>query len=133
MPGSRKDTVQVIDASLMRKPLALVEGAGEAHAILWPGNGARYRTVNIIELSGASRTIDLRHAHECVYYIARGGGAIRDLASDSVQELIEGSMIHIGPRDGYRLEAGAGGMRAIGGCVPVDPALYDLPAGKAAS
>lgn len=128
MPGSLKETVQVIDSSVARRPLAVVDSAGEAYAILWPGNGARYRTVNIIDLSERGRTIDLNHAQECVYYIAEGNGVVRDLASGEGQDLVEGSMIHIGPQDGYRLEAGLQGMKAIGGCVPVDPAIYDIPA-----
>lgn len=128
MIGSADGAVRVIDSAIPRKPLPLVDGAGEAHAVLWPGNGARYRTVNIITLGAQARTIDLSHAHECVYYISEGGGAIRDLASGTAQDLVEGSMIHIGPKDGYRLEAGSSGMKAIGGCVPVDPALYEIKA-----
>lgn len=125
MPEVKSGVAQVIDSGVTRKPLALIEGDGSAHVILSPENGARYRTVNVIELAAGSKTIDLQHQSECVYYIASGGGAILDLADGSSQPLIEGSMIHIGAKDGYRLEAAEGGMHAIGGCVPADPAFYD--------
>ena len=122
------NTVRVIDSAQTRLPLPIVIGEGGANAVLWPENGARHRTINVIDLGDGGRTMDLNHAHECVYYIASGDGHIRDLETGEAQELIEGAMIHIGPRDAYRLEAGKAGMKAIGGCVPVDPELYQLNA-----
>jgi quercetin dioxygenase-like cupin family protein len=119
-------TVVVIDSKVTRKPLPLVRGAGSAHAILWPGNGAHYRSFNVLDMAPGDTTRDLSHDAECIYYVERGGGAIRDLAEDAAQELVEGSMIHIEPGDRYRLEAGGDGMRLIGGTVPVDPALYEI-------
>lgn len=121
-------TVSVIDSAVTRKPLPLVKGEGEAFAVLWPENGAVIRSVHVIELKPGDRTRDLSHRNECVYFIETGGGAIVDVSDLTSQPLIEGSMIHIGPNDTYRLEAGDAGMRAIGGPVPVDPDLYALPA-----
>lgn len=128
MPTASSNTVQVIDSAHVRHPLPIIVGEGSANAILWPANGARYRTVNIIDLGREGRTMDLSHAHECVYYIASGSGCIRDLDANEVHEISEGSMIHIGPRDAYRLEGGEAGMKAIGGCVPIDPQFYELKA-----
>ncbi|WP_347310748.1 hypothetical protein [Defluviimonas sp. SAOS-178_SWC] len=133
MTDASSKTVQVIDSALSRHPLPITVGEGCANAILWPGNGACYRTVNIIDLGGGGRTVDLSHAHECVYYIASGSGCVRDLVTNETQELVEGSMIHIGPRDAYRLEGGEIGMKAVGGCVPVDPDLYNLKPGGGAA
>ena len=126
-------TVRVIDSAFNRLEIGIVDKKGKAYAVLWPGNGAHYRTVNIIELGVAGRTIDLSHAHECVYYIESGGGCIRDLEINQTHDLIDGSMIHIAPCDRYRLEAGSSGMKAIGGCVPVDPDLYEMIIGGATS
>ncbi|SLN70711.1 hypothetical protein [Roseisalinus antarcticus] len=126
MPDTGLSPVTVIDSRFTRKPLPLVRGAGQAFAVLYPENGAEYRTFNVIELTPGDVTRDLSHAEECVYYIESGSGLIRDLSDDAPQDLVEGSMIHIGVGDSYRLEAGDAGMRLIGGCVPVDPALYDL-------
>jgi len=126
MTDTTPATVVVIDSNVRRKALPLVLGKGTAHAILWPGNGANYRSFNVLDMAPADVTRDLSHAAECIYYVERGGGAIRDLSDDTLQGLVEGSMVHIEPGDRYRLEAGDEGMRLIGGTVPVDPALYDL-------
>ena len=125
MAGQQK-TVSVIDSATTRKSLPLVKGEGEAYAVLWPGNGAVLRSIHVIELKPGDTTRDLSHRNECVYFIETGEGVIRDLSDDSTQSLIPGSMIHIGPEDAYRIEAGETGMRAIGGPVPVDPTLYKL-------
>ncbi|PZQ48206.1 MAG: hypothetical protein DI556_15410 [Rhodovulum sulfidophilum] len=132
MPSPDQGRVQVLDTAVTRKPLPIVTGEGSAYAVLGPENGATYRTVNILELGSGARTVDLRHRYECVYYIAAGAGLIRDLADGAATDLAEGSMIHIGAEDAYRLEAGQAGMTAIGGTVPADPALYEISATEAA-
>ena len=126
MSGVRQDTVKVIDSKVVGKSLPIVVGAGSAYAVLWPGNGAHYRTFNLIDLQSGDRTCDLSHATECIYYVAHGGGGIRGLDDGMVQALVEGSMIHVGIGDAYRIEAGPEGMRLIGGTVPVDPAFYEI-------
>jgi len=118
-------TVQIIDTRLDRAPLAVVRGTGAAHAVLRGSNGAHFRTFNTIELGAGSSTVDLCHGEECAWYITTGSGAVRDLTDDSVQPLIEGSMIHIGRGDRYRVEAGAEGLSAVWGTVPLDPAFYE--------
>ena len=126
MSSERRETVRVIDSKIGGHPLPIVIGAGSAHAVLWPGNGAHYRTFHLIDLHPGDRTRDLSHASECIYYVERGNGTIRGLDDDTAQDLVEGSMIHIGTGDAYRIEAGDAGMRLIGGTVPVDPAFYEL-------
>ena len=121
-------TVSVIDSAETRKPLPLVKGEGEAFAVLWPGNGAVLRSFHVIDLKSGDQTRDLSHRHECVYFVEAGGGAIVDLSDLTARPLVEGAMVHIGPNDVYRLEAGSTGMRVIGGPVPVDPDLYELAA-----
>lgn len=133
MPDTGLDPVTVIDSRHSRKPLHIVRGAGEAFAVLSPDNGAHFRSFNVLDLRSGDTTRELCHASECVYYVESGDGQIVDTADGSGQPLIEGSMIHIGARDGYRLEAGSAGMRLVGGCVPVDPALYELTPEEAAA
>lgn len=118
-------TVRVIDTGMCRAPLSMVERGGVAHALLWPGNGAHFRSFNLIELEARGLTLGLRHGEECAWYIRSGYGVVRDLDSDSVLPLFEGSMIHIGAGDRYRIEAGESGLTAIGGTVPADPAFYE--------
>ena len=132
MSGLRQQTVKVIDSKVERKSLPIVVGQGSAYAVLGPANGAHYRTFNLINLQPSDRTCDLSHSSECVYYVEQGGGAIRGLNDGLVQDLVEGSMIHVGAGDAYRIEAGTDGMRLIGGMVPVDPAFYELVQDEAA-
>lgn len=130
MTQTSQAKVTVIDSRETQKPLSLVNGNGRAFAVLWPGNGANYRTFNVIEMSSGDVTRDLVHKAECIYYVETGAGVICDVNDSVAQELVEGSMIHIAPGDLYRLEAGNAGMRLIGGCVPVDPDLYELTSEK---
>lgn len=122
--GELRASVKVIDTGVSRRPLSIVEGEGTAHAVLWPENGAHFRSFNLIELAPGARTVDLRHDEESAYYVRAGSGAVRDLDGDAAQDLVEGSMIHIGAGDAYRFEAGTEGLVAIGGTVPVDPGFY---------
>lgn len=124
MSSDSEPQVQVIDSGVNHKKLALIKGNGTAFAVLWPGNGARFRTMQILQMEAGDETIDLRHPHDCVYYVSNGAGQVRDLSSGAAQDLIEGSIVHIDARDGYRIEAGADGMRMVGGPVPADPELY---------
>lgn len=124
MASESQAKVQVIDSEVTRRPLPIIDGTGSAFAILGPDNGAHFRTVNLLEMAGDDRTLELQHRHECVYYVQTGSGAIIDLANGRSQPLVEGSMIHIGPDDRYRLQADDSGMTVIGGCVPMDPTLY---------
>jgi quercetin dioxygenase-like cupin family protein len=108
--------------------LPIVEGDGAARAIVWPGVGATLRSMHRIALAAGSRTIELRHPMEAVYYVMQGDGAVRDPDDGGEEPLIEGSMIHIEPGTAYRFEAGGSGMLLLGGPCPADPALYP-PAG----
>jgi mannose-6-phosphate isomerase-like protein (cupin superfamily) len=92
---------------------------------MWPGNGALYRTFQVMELQAGDRTIDFRHPSDSAYYVAAGSGSIVDLASGDRFSLVEGAMLHIDKGDGYRFEASdQAGVKLIGGPCPADPQLY---------
>jgi mannose-6-phosphate isomerase-like protein (cupin superfamily) len=115
----------VIDSALPSPNLPIVEGSGTARAVLWPGNGALYRTFQIIDLDAGGRTVELKHPSDAVYYVVGGTGSVVDTVTGQSQSLIEGAMVHIDAGDAYRLSnAGAGVCRFIGGPCPADPALY---------
>src|SRR6187200_1010271 len=62
------DKVSILDGS--RGPeLDIVDGEGEARAIVWPGMGAETRSLQRIWLKAASRTVELRHPGEAAYYV----------------------------------------------------------------
>ncbi len=124
MTQESRDSVRVIDTGSERRPLGIVRNGGTAHAVLWPDNGAQFRTFNLVELDAGGQTVDLTHEQESAWFIRSGSGTVRDLAGGDAHALVEGSMVHIGAGDGYRLEAGDEGLVAIGGTVPVDPTFY---------
>lgn len=103
--------------------LPLVEGGGEARALIWPGVGARLRTMHRISLAEGGRTGELRHPGEAVYYVIAGGGRVREPGGDS-QEVREGSMVLVEAGTAYVIESGPGGAELVGGPCPPDPRLY---------
>ena len=110
--------------------LPVVEGAGRAVALVWPGTGAALRSMHHVALAPGAGTVALRHPDEAVYYVQGGTGSVFG-PEDGTRSLIEGSMIHIGPGTSYRFAAGEYGMALLGGPCPPDPALYaHLPGGS---
>jgi quercetin dioxygenase-like cupin family protein len=122
------DAVRIIDArdGSAHPVLPIVEDEqGEAHAIVWPGIGAKDRSLHRIRLAPGARTVELAHPSEAVYYVVEGGGEVTEGDGSAGQPIELGSMVHTGPGDSYRLVAGSEGMVAVGGPCPADPALYD--------
>jgi hypothetical protein len=108
--------------------LDIVEGEGAARAVIWPGMGARLRSMHRISLGSGSRTVALQHETDAVYYVIEGGGEARDPGSGTAEPLVTGSMIHVDRGTTYALVAGGGGMEIVGGPSPADPALYPAEA-----
>lgn len=104
--------------------LPLVEAGGRAWAVVWPGVGARIRSLHHISLDSRSRTVELTHPMEAVYYVMEGTATVLDTSDDSRQELRQGSMAHIDPGTPYVFEAGAEGAEILGGPCPPDPSMY---------
>jgi len=109
--------------------LDIVEGEGSARAVIWPGMGARLRSMHRISLGPGSRTAELRHPADAVYYVIDGDGEARDREAGTDEPLVTGSMVHVDRGTAYELVAGAGGMEIVGGPAPADPALYPAEAG----
>ena len=121
---SETSRVAVYRAGDALTPLGIVAARGRAWAVIWPGTGARCRSLHRVSLGPAGSTMSLRHAGEAVYYVLSGRGRVADAARAS-HPLTDGAMIHISPRGEYRFEAGEAGLELIGGPCPPDPALYD--------
>ena len=114
--------VEVHDAS-DGTPLSLIAARGRAWAVIWPGMGARSRSLHRVSLARSGATLWLRHPMEAVYYVLAGSGGVEN-AAGARYALVEGSMVHVAPHGGYRFEAGDPGLEFIGGPCAVDPALY---------
>ncbi len=125
------DRVRVLASSAPRPQLDIVENGGVAEAIVWPGTGARYRSLHRISLSEGGRTIVLRHRADAVYYVREGYAHVLE-DSGTAHPLPTGSMVHIDAGDGYRFVA-VTAVEILGGPCPPDPLLYQhlLPNGAA--
>jgi quercetin dioxygenase-like cupin family protein len=120
-----KPQVRVVRSDADRPLLELVDGDGEARAIIWPGMGAELRSVHRIILGVGSRTVEQRHPGEAVYYLKSGDARVHDLATGENFELVRGSMIHVEPETPYQFTAEGDGAEIIGGPCPHDPSLYE--------
>jgi quercetin dioxygenase-like cupin family protein len=116
--------VVVLDAS-EGAAVEIVDEGGRAHAIVWPGMGARLRSMQRISLEPKGRTVPMTHPSEAVYYVISGSGIVRDGSNASTETLVEGSMAHVDPGTPYVLCAGSEGLELVGGPAPADPALYE--------
>ena len=117
------DQIQIIDAA--RGPeLAIVEGEGRAHAVVWPGVGAQQRSLHVISLAPGARTVELSHRSEAVYHVGGGSGEAVEARSGERYALRPGSMVHVDPGTAYVLAAGEEGMEVVGGPSPPDLSLY---------
>lgn len=124
MANPPRSRVRVIDSAAGCPEIPIVEGEGNAKVVLSPHNGAAFRSFQLVTLKKNARTIGLRHASNCVYYVIEGAGAIVDAAAGSRIDLTEGHMVHIDAGDPYRIEAGPVGIKVLGGPCPPDLSLY---------
>jgi hypothetical protein len=87
--------VQVFDTAGELPQISILNGDGNAKVVMWPGNGARFRSFNLISMMENATTIPLTHKSDCVYYTINGAGEIIDLATGETFSLAEGTMLHI--------------------------------------
>lgn len=118
------DQIQVIPTD-SGPNLDIVEGGGSARAVIWPGMGARLRSIHVIELESGARTLPFRHPAEAVYYVTAGSGQALDADAQESQPLRSGAMVHVDGGTSYVLSAGPEGMSLVGGPAPADPAVYE--------
>lgn len=117
-------TVRVLEDKDSCPRLALVEGEGEARALVWPGVGAHLRSLHRITLGPGSQTVRQQHPMEAVYYLVSGAATAEDEQTRDTHPLRVGSMALIDPGTPYRFVAGSKGAELVGGPCPADPALY---------
>jgi mannose-6-phosphate isomerase-like protein (cupin superfamily) len=115
--------VQVLSSKEGCPSLPIVEGPGEALAIVWPGVGARFRSMHKISLGEGGKTTRMKHAGEAVYYVASGSVAVSDDATEYIAG--KGAMVFVEPETPYVLAAHEGHTEMIGGPCPPDPKLYE--------
>lgn len=104
--------------------LPIVNGEGTARALVWPGIGARSRSMHWITLQPSARTIPLVHPMEAVYYVLSGTASLLDHDAGTAHEAVIGSMIFVEPRTTYVIAAEGETVELLGGPCPPDPELY---------
>ncbi|MCY3651691.1 MAG: cupin domain-containing protein [bacterium] len=104
--------------------LLIVERGGRAWVVVWPGLGARLRSIHHISLEPSGKTVELEHPNEAVYYTMSGGAEAWDGSFDRRMDLPSGAMAHVGPDTRYGFTAGSEGAEIIGGPCPSDDRLY---------
>lgn len=110
-------------------PLTLVEGDGEAVALLWPGVGSTQRALHRLSLAPGSRTIVQLHPQsEAVYFVVSGSGTVVDEDEGSSDELVARKVVFVTPGTRYRFVARTD-LVLVGGPCPAEPSLYQRPTG----
>lgn len=117
-------SVEIVDAGTGPELDLIETGSGRAWAVIWPGMGARLRSMHRISLQPGGATQMLCHQSEAVYYVISGSGSILDAEVDADFAIEEGTMIHVGPGSEYRFGAQLVKLELIGGPCPPDPSLY---------
>lgn len=115
--------VQVLSSREGCPSLPIVEGPGEALAIVWPGVGATLRSMHKISLQEGGKTTWMKHRGEAVYYVVHGSVAVSDDSTGYVAE--KGSMVFVEPETAYTFAAIDGATEMIGGPCPPDHSLYE--------
>jgi mannose-6-phosphate isomerase-like protein (cupin superfamily) len=127
MTGSHeggRGRVDVLDSTTDGPELPIIEGRGVARAIVWPGMGAKTRSLHRITLEPGSRTISMCHEMEAVYYVRAGVATVVDGDAPDPHVVESGSMFFVEPNTSYTVLAGDDLVELIGGPSPPDPALY---------
>jgi mannose-6-phosphate isomerase-like protein (cupin superfamily) len=115
--------VQVIE-STDGPTLPIVEGAGIARAVVWPGMGAESRTLHRITLEAGSRTVSMRHSGEAVYFVREGVATVVDSDTPHPHIVEPGSMFFVEPDTAYAVLASSERVELVGGPSPPDAELY---------
>lgn len=118
------DKVRILKDDDSCPDLPIVAGGGTAWAVVWPGVGAHLRSLHRISLEPGSKTVELTHPMDAVYYLMGGAGSVLDSKEDIRQDLTKGSMAHIDAGTSYVFEAGPAGAEILGGPCPPDPQMY---------
>lgn len=106
-----------------------IPGPGDVRALVWPGMGARHRSLHRVRLRPGASTDLWCHPGEAVYYVLAGSGWFDGGPEDGRRPVRPGLMVHVGAALPYLIVA-RDELVCIGGPCPPDPALYD-PAGRA--
>ncbi|CAB4937890.1 MAG: cupin domain-containing protein [Actinobacteria bacterium] len=120
----RQGVVRVITPNEWAPPLEIVTG-GECRPIIWPGMGARERSLHHFTLPRGAGILPLQHPGEAVYYVISGEVEVTEVSEGSAPTLVPpGGMFHVEPGTAYVFSSVADVSVVIGGPCPVDETMY---------
>src|SRR3989449_11767062 len=101
--GPKVSRIAVIPLHRDAFDLPLAAEGGRVRALLWPGMGARERSLCYFDLPEGFASTEFRHPYEAVYYVVRGEGRVVDADAGTAHPVHAGQMIYLTPNQGYRL------------------------------
>jgi quercetin dioxygenase-like cupin family protein len=117
---SGADEIRVLRVDRDYVPLP---GRGEIRAVVWPGMGARHRTMHYVRLAPGETSQEWRHPGEAVYYVLSGSGWFEDRTAGARHDVTAGLIVHVASGTAYAMAAREP-LTCVGGPCPPDPALY---------
>jgi mannose-6-phosphate isomerase-like protein (cupin superfamily) len=126
-----QDAVSVIRRADWGAPLSIVTGGAVCRPAIWPGMGARERSLHHFAMPAGSGTVRLAHPSEAVYYVMSGEVLVTDHSEASdPRRLGPGAMFHVAPGTSYSMISAEDATEVIGGPCPADDALYAVSGGE---
>jgi quercetin dioxygenase-like cupin family protein len=109
--------------AILRQPteLDIIERAGLAFALAWPGTGSFHRGMHKIDLSAGGRTKRLCHPGEAAYTVSSGSVEVQ--GPDGVTTVHAPTVLFVPAATEYAFTS-TEGATIFGGPCPPDPALY---------
>jgi quercetin dioxygenase-like cupin family protein len=108
-----------------------IPGCAELRAVVWPGMGARHRSMHYMRLEPGETSRTWRHPGEAVYYVVLGSGWFEDRTTGQCHDIRAGLIVHVDADTPYAVAAREA-LTCVGGPCPPDRALYaEVPMGGA--
>ncbi len=117
---SRPDEIRVLRVDRDYVPLPR---PGDVRAVVWPGMGARHRSMHYVSLAAGEAGAEWQHEGEAVYYVLSGSGWFEDRATGARHEVRAGLIVHVEAGTPYAMRAREP-LVCVGGPCPPDPSLY---------
>lgn len=114
--------VRVLDPQRDGVPMPMI--ARRSWLVVSPHMGAERAVMNLVELAAGERNVPHVHeASEDSLFVLEGSGWAYDLDDGTRLPLAPGCALVVPPGVRHIVEAGAGGLRSVGGPVPPDRAM----------
>lgn len=118
--------IRRLDVNKDYKELSILDGKGVARAIIYPGMGAKYASLNYFVMKPGSKNTAHVHARsEDVIYVIQGQGIIKETETGNELRFKKGDILFI-PEGVYHqvIPDGDEDYIGIGGPQPVDDSIF---------